>query len=91
MTPNSSVECLLSRVLDESCGSCAGHGASFLAVAAFRRSSVVAPATDQRVIFDLGVTEQLVLDRVQHSVYSTVANSRHVDAHVYVLIKSRRS
>jgi hypothetical protein len=24
---------------------------------------------------------------VQRSVYSTVANSRHVDAHVYVLIK----
>ena len=62
----------------------------FLAVAAFR-SAVVAAATDQRVIFDLGVTEQLVLYRVQRSVYSTVANSRHVDAHVYVLIKSRRS
>ena len=32
-------------------------------------------------------TEQLVVHRVQRSVYSTVANSRHVDAHVYVLIK----
>jgi len=60
-------------------------------VAAFWPSAVVAVATDRCVIFDLGVTEQLVLNRVQRSVYSTVANSRYVDAHVYALIKSRPS